>query len=100
MCLVLMCLGDVSNANQAPGNEGEKAVTEVPDVAERFESHFPNTCGEWESEEDISHEPQYKRDRVRNVVRLFRNKVLPAFQWQGSCGLRSSFPQKNRMRVL
>jgi hypothetical protein len=25
--------------------------------------------------------------------------VLPAFQWQVSCGLRSSLPQKNRMRV-
>jgi hypothetical protein len=25
--------------------------------------------------------------------------VLPAFQWQGSCGLRSSLPQKKRMRV-
>ena len=26
--------------------------------------------------------------------------VLPVFQWQGSRGLRSSFPQKNRIRVL
>jgi hypothetical protein len=69
-----MCLRDVSNANQTPGNEGKKAVTEVPDVPERFESHFPNTCGEWESEKDISHEPLYKRDRVRNVARLFRNR--------------------------
>ena len=26
--------------------------------------------------------------------------VLPGFQWQGSRGLRSSLPQKNRIRVL
>ena len=29
-----------------------------------------------------------------------REMVLPAFQWQGKRGLTSSFPQKNKIRVL
>jgi hypothetical protein len=29
-----------------------------------------------------------------------RGRVLPAFQWQSSRGLRLSLPQKNRIRVL
>jgi hypothetical protein len=34
----------------------------------------------------------------RDMPSYFR--VLPAFQWHGSRGLRSSFPQKNKIRVL
>ena len=37
--------------------------------------------------------------RLKMEVEWLKKKVLPGFQWQGSCGLRSSLPQKNRMRV-
>jgi len=51
------------------------------------------------------------RDNIRRALKGFADllafdsdgmseMVLPVFQWQGSRGLRSSFPQKNRIRVL
>ena len=39
--------------------------------------------------------------QVRLLVQVlpFIAEVLPGFQWQGSDGLRSSLPQKKRIRV-
>ena len=39
----------------------------------------------------------FKEPHAAQIVTAFL--VLPGFQWQGSFGLRSTLPQKNRMRV-